>query len=93
MKVENPNIVGISANLVLNRDYSVYPNPTSGILNVKLTRDELTTIKVYTPTGKEVYNVDTQNSVSINTSQWAKGIYMVMLITATSNGITKIIVQ
>jgi hypothetical protein len=57
-------------------DISVYPNPVKDLLTIK-TNCENCIIKVYSAIGQLVYN---GNEKQINTSNWAKGAYEVVII-------------
>jgi hypothetical protein len=57
-------------------DIIVYPNPVKDVLNIK-TNCETCIIKIYSAIGQLVYN---GNEKEINTSNWAKGAYEVVII-------------
>ncbi len=67
-----------------NSEFRMYPNPTSGIVNLSITSD----ITVYDLTGKGIYSAS--QATNIDTSSFARGMYLVK----TGNGITqKLIVE
>ena len=57
-------------------DILVYPNPVKDVLTIKTTCDNCN-IKIYSALGQLVYN---GNEKKINTSNWAKGVYEVVII-------------
>lgn len=57
-------------------DILVYPNPIKDALTIKTTCDNCN-IKIYSALGQLVYN---GNEKKINTSNWAKGVYEVVVI-------------
>jgi hypothetical protein len=65
--------------------FEVYPNPTSGLLNVSLTlyKNSSVNISVYTPEGREVY-VKSYGTVkvltdAINMNELSQGVYIIKL--------------
>ncbi|HTF02679.1 MAG TPA: T9SS type A sorting domain-containing protein, partial [Bacteroidia bacterium] len=71
----------------------VYPNPTSGILNVETSATE-STIEVYNAVGELVESQQVNNgSAKVDLSTRENGIYFVRISTADSTRIEKIIVQ
>lgn len=82
--------VGIAENSVASgRINMVYPNPSSGVANVSYSSDAVTTeVVVSDVTGKEIERTivaDQAGMVSLNTSEWASGLYVISLV---SDGIT-----
>ena len=96
MRIENPNVLAIDE-ITPALSYEVYPNPTSGEVTINL--NDLKTgsnaeIRVYDMTGRAVYNTATAGSrTTINTSNWAKGMYSVALIYNGSSTSTRLVVQ
>jgi len=75
---------------------SVYPNPAKDILNISWDKKEKATIKVYSLTGKLVYyskEIDLFNTYTINTSDFASGVYLIKVNTVNANITKKIIVE
>jgi hypothetical protein len=78
--------VEISTNIVNSvseargTDWSVFPNPSTGILNVSLP-DGMHQIDVLDLTGRVVASSFTNGVARINLEQLSTGIYMVQLIT------------
>lgn len=94
MKIENPNIVGIAENMVSNRDYSIYPNPATDVLNIRLNDNKVTDIRIYSMSGQQVFhNESSKGFLSVNTSQWAKGVYTVLLSNEAAKGMSKVVIQ
>jgi hypothetical protein len=55
-----------------------YPNPVQDNFTIRLTTDEVATIKVHDVTGRIVWNDQSaQQLVSISTSNWEIGTYIV----------------
>ena len=76
---------------------SVYPNPASETATIVLKNAPEVTIEVYTLTGERVQLLHTDASaltaVSLNTADLANGVYQVLISTATSVTIQKLIIQ
>ena len=72
--------VGI-ADDILNEKVSVYPNPTTGLINLSIGERVETEISVYTITGQKVINENTYNAetISIDLSKLDSGIYLVKI--------------
>ena len=79
-----------------NNAFSVYPNPTNNkfVVNLKGALLQETTVSVYNVTGKLVYNQKiAANQLSINTENWANGIYQIKIENATQSISEKMVVQ
>ncbi len=55
----------------------VFPNPTTGKFTVKSDREGLTDLTVFDVYGNRITSLRFQNSVEIEASNWASGIYMI----------------
>ncbi len=66
-------------------DFYAYPNPSNGVFNVNLAKNETTTFKVYNSLGQMVYqNISNDIVNTIDLSQFVKGLYLLEV----SNGKT-----
>ncbi len=97
----NPAVstAGISEN-TLFADVSIYPNPVSGNLNIHINTSEIQTVlvQVLSVNGQLVYgeklNVAAgENSTSITTDTYAKGLYFIQLITEKGSVTKKVVVE
>ncbi|UZO79139.1 T9SS type A sorting domain-containing protein [Aquimarina sp. ERC-38] len=84
-----------SLNLTEN-DVVAYPNPTTGLVDLQFATlpEETITIKVMDISGKEVVSQtfkSTQNSYTIDTSDWVSGMYIARVNGNTTKMTTKII--
>ncbi len=74
---------------------SAYPNPTSGLLNVKIESDfdeNLIDIELYNAIGKLVYSTKVENSTfEIELSSFEKGIYILKATTSNTTGLLRVI--
>jgi hypothetical protein len=88
--------VGVNENEVRNENYTLYPNPNSGIFNLQfenLTGKAL--IEVYNITGQLVFSEVLNNSIikTIDLSKQSKGIYLVKVKTDSYSSSEKIVVE
>ncbi|MEX1002523.1 MAG: PKD domain-containing protein [Crocinitomicaceae bacterium] len=65
---------------------TIYPNPTNGIVRIQYT-EEISEVRLYDISGKLVYSnsVKGQNTLSIDMTQFERGVYSVQLM--TENGL------
>lgn len=80
-------------------EYIVYPNPTSGLLTVKLDKVLAgTVIKVTDVMGKEVYSNNVKHTginqeVNLNFTDLSKGIYIMNIVNGKNVDVRKIIIE
>jgi blue copper oxidase len=86
--VVKPLSVGVNELKNNNNSLTIYPNPTSNLVNIDA--KEMTSISIFNTLGEIVYtqNKISTNSLQINTSQWSKGIYTVQ-VNSNNQSITK----
>jgi blue copper oxidase len=86
--IVKPLSVGVNELKNNNNSLTLYPNPTSNLVNIDA--KEMTSISVFNTLGEIVYaqNKISTNSLQINTSQWSKGIYTVQ-VNSNNQSITK----
>lgn len=82
------------------QDFTIYPNPASGMVNVAISNANFSqlTINIVDLQGKEVYNVTDKNisanyNKQINIEKFAKGVYYIKLNTGTDSKVQKLIVH
>jgi hypothetical protein len=56
---------------------SIYPNPTSDVLNISTNSNDLSELTVKDITGKTVLSQNFINKITINTENYSKGIYLI----------------
>lgn len=89
---------GISTNVPNIGSVNLFPNPTSGVTNlaIELTQNETVNISVYSSLGQEVYTSKANNfnsgvnTVSLNTENWAAGVYIINVSTVNGSFIQKL---
>lgn len=86
--VVKPLSVGVNELKNNNNSLTIYPNPTSNLVNIDA--KEMTSISIFNTLGEIVYTQYkiSANSLQINTSQWGKGIYTVQ-VNSNNQSITK----
>jgi PKD repeat protein len=91
-----PVIVGVDEQAVLATDVTIYPNPTKDEFVVELTNfSPSTQINIISVEGKMVYSNSTinTNKLTIDASDWSKGIYVVKITSKQSSKVVKLVKQ
>ena len=86
------NTVLSTENNILNKSFSVYPNPSNNIINISNTNINVKNVKLIDVTGKAVYNKSNTQSIntqSINVSNFAKGLYILKIESKEANVFSK----
>ena len=63
-------------------DFSIYPNPANNEVNIKWTKPEIVTLRIYNSLGKIMFyakNLEVFNGHKIDVSNFEQGIYFVKL--------------
>jgi hypothetical protein len=75
-----PEYVGLNDNLVLAKNATVYPNPTTDMLRYKLpTEGELVDIRIINNNGQVVYKQDDSEIDQIDISFLVSGSYHILI--------------
>ena len=80
----------------LNDKFSIYPNPSNGIINIKTNDFEASTVSIFDLQGRQVKTVNQFNEVtnpSIDLSDLSKGIYNVIVSSSKGKGFKKILID
>ena len=84
-----------NSDFVINSVISVYPNPSNGVVDVKLEIEGKADVKVYNQIGKLLYNnsitSDDNNGLDVFLSNVDKGMYFINVICDEKNITTKFI--
>jgi len=88
------NDVGVNE-LSPSNSINAFPNPTTGLLNIKLASDNNATAKLFNINGEVVYteNVSNKTNTTINLSNFAKGIYTLQIVSNKGVATQKIVKQ
>jgi hypothetical protein len=65
-------------------NFKVYPNPTQDILKIE-TQSQKSILNIYSVDGKLVRNIEVSNNAEINVSEFATGVYTVVLTDENGN--------
>jgi len=93
-KVVDVAFLGSINKEVINNNISIYPNPTSGLLNVLAS--ENSTVQLMDVTGKEVLLQTTLNAYEkqeMNVSNFANGVYMLKIFNNNSVTVKKVVLN
>ena len=84
------NTLGLEESFLTTNDISIYPNPTSGILNISsiLTIDK---IQLYDILGKEVFTSSSKNTIDV--SSFKSGIYLLEVFVKNKKITKKIVIN
>jgi hypothetical protein len=75
-------------------NFSVYPNPSSGMLTCELKSSEATTVQLYNTIGEKIYEEKiTTDKIQVDLSGFKKGIYLMSIGNRTSLSSRKIVVN
>jgi len=95
--IVKPNVTGINVASLNNSIVKIYPNPAKEIVNIKIDgadNSQPFQLKVYDVMGKIVYTSSLmQRQSSLNTSHWAKGLYLIEIVQNQNSIHQKIIIE
>ncbi|HIC32666.1 MAG TPA: T9SS type A sorting domain-containing protein, partial [Flavobacteriaceae bacterium] len=97
--IDNPIISGspLSTDSFIDETFKVYPNPSTGIFNLKTNSSQPISISVLDITGKEIFNKQNLNisdsTYKINLNNYYSGVYILNIQTSTTRTIKKLIVK
>ncbi|MFT6815365.1 MAG: hypothetical protein ACJAZ3_001272 [Sphingobacteriales bacterium] len=91
---ENPNPPASVENLVFDKDIELYPNPTSGVVQLNLNGQNIKSVKVYSVLGKLMTESTTKtNGYELNLSRVNSGVYFVKITGFNNETLTKRVVK
>ncbi len=77
-----------------NNAAGIYPNPNTGIFTIKLKQMNKALVKIFTTTGKLIYNKAMNSDViNINLTGYARGVYFVRIISGEKSLVKKLIMK
>jgi hypothetical protein len=88
----NGGTIGV-AETIINSAFSLYPNPTNGILNIDLTTLQETELILYNTNGQQTYTTKFNKTTMLDLSGFANGIYSLHLKNETGVTTQKIILN
>jgi hypothetical protein len=82
----------LGVNEFLNSKFALYPNPTTGIVNLSNTIDAtINSVEILDLNGRLINNVKVNSDNQVNISELSKGIYMMKIISDEGTAIKKVI--
>ena len=69
-----------------NREWKVFPNPTSDILNIELPGNDKYLLCIFNSLGEKIYSMETASKHTIQMSDFHTGIYFIQLIPINNEG-------
>ena len=97
--IDNPIISGapLSVDNFEDETFKIYPNPSTGIFNLKTNSSQPISISVLDITGKEIFNQQNLNisdsTYKIDLNNYSSGVYILNIQTSTTRTIKKLIVK
>ena len=76
-----------------NKSFNIYPNPTTGLLNIDGDFNEETSVRIFNNIGQVVLSLETFNDFTIDLSDLQKGLYFVKLSSVSKSTTHSIIVE
>lgn len=98
MKLSDNSIVTSVAYKEANNSFTIYPNPTTGVLELHFSGrgNESTRLNIVDVTGRTVYSEILQKGIFnkiIDLSKEAKGVYMIEATTGTEKNYKKVVIE
>lgn len=85
-----PDTVVISSvNEISENNFSIYPNPTTNLLNIISTSNENFTATVFNALGETLYSTVSTTNFKLETGNYSNGIYFLQLKTSEKTFVTK----
>ena len=81
----------LGTDVVVNKEYAIYPNPCTDVLNINLS--SLTQVELFDIQGNKVFSTSEQSNVQLHTNLISNGIYILKLTDETGFSTHKISVQ
>ena len=90
-----PSNVSSSINKQIERNFSIYPNPTTNVLNIKMDQNyQVTEISIIEQGGRAIYKkAYPENKISLDITDYNKGVYIVRLKTIDAVSYQKFIIR
>lgn len=86
--IDVPALLNVEQNQIDLGSVEVYPNPSTGVFNVKIKKDRVESIEVYTLGGQFVNDLEIikgKKVSTINATNCASGMYMVMIVSESGD--------
>lgn len=74
-------------------DFTIYPNPSNGVFNIELTREDVADVRIFDVAGREVYQGQVDGSATIDLDGLRPGIYSVSVMQNNELSIKRMIVE
>ena len=76
-----------------NKSFNIYPNPTTGLLNIDGDFNEETSLRIFNNIGQVVLSLETFNDLTIDLSDLQKGLYFVKLSSVSKSTTHSIVIE
>ncbi len=86
-------VIGINEQYANQENILIYPNPSGGLFNAELNNNtEEAEIRISDVSGKQVFYSAFYHTISVDATDWAKGVYFVKITQNNKTGINKKII-
>lgn len=82
--------------MILDNDtpISIYPNPAKGMITLRSTNEKIKEVMAFNIQGKLLFAQKVNsNNLTLDASEWGKGVYIVKIITETGNHTDKVVME
>jgi len=76
-----------------SNNFSVFPNPTSGLLNIVSTDNEKASVNIFNSFGEKIHSAVSRTSTTLQTADFPSGIYFIHIRTSNNSYTQKFIKQ
>lgn len=88
--------IPLSTNLYHEQSVQIFPNPAENVVNVVLNGQQFNAIQVFSADGKRMPDLSGKIIVedfTLDVSAWAKGMYLMKMISDSSSSVVRLVVQ
>jgi hypothetical protein len=77
----------------LTKQPTLFPNPTNGIIEIDLDKNEINTLQIWDSMGRLIQEIQAPSTNRIDLSNLTNGMYWIKIVTPAGNSVHKVIVR
>jgi hypothetical protein len=77
----------------LNKQPTLFPNPTNGIIEIDLDKNEINTLQIWDSMGRLIKEMEALSTNRIDLSNLTNGMYWIKIVTSAGNSVHKVMVR
>jgi hypothetical protein len=77
----------------LTKQPTLFPNPTNGIIEIDLDKNEINTLQIWDSMGRLIQEIKAPSTNRIDLSNLTNGMYWIKIVTPAGNSVHKVIVR